>query len=189
MRHSIWILAAAAVSLLPGAYGQQLAIDFDTLATKINWTLVGNVHTVHGTFQLKQGHLDVDRSSGNIGGEFVVATASGESGDSSRDRKMRKDVLETEKFPEVRLKVTRMEGVLVPEGTSNVRVLGQMTIHGTSHDVTIPVQVTVSGADVSGKGTFAVPYVDWGMKNPSNFLFKVNKVVDVEVMAVAHVKR
>jgi hypothetical protein len=64
-----------------------------------------------------------------------------------------------------------------------------LTIHGASHQVTIPLQVTVSGAELSGKGKFIVPYVDWGMKDPSNFLFKVNKTVEIDFEAVGRMKR
>jgi polyisoprenoid-binding protein YceI len=175
------------LALTPCAFSQQLAVDFDKAASKINWTLGGNVHTVHGTFQLKQGHLNVDPSTGKVDGEFVIETASGESGDSSRDKKMQKDVLESEKYPEIRLKLTKLDGALAPQGTSNVKAMGQLMIHGASHDVTIPVQVTVNGTELSGKGTFEVPYADWGMKNPSNFLFKVNKSVEIELSGVGHI--
>ena len=44
-------------------------------------------------------------------------------------------------------------------------------------------------ADFTAKGKFVVPYVDWGMKDPSNFLFKVNKSVEIDVEASGHVKR
>ncbi len=184
LKRSIGLLLALAA---PCAFSQQLSVDFDPAASKINWTLVGNVHTVHGTFQLKLGHLNVNPSTGKVDGEFVIETASGESGDNARDKKMRKDVLETDKFPEIRLKVTRLDGVMTTQGTSKVRAIGQMLIHGASHDIDIPVQVNVNGTELSGKGTFEVPYVDWGMKNPSNFLFKVNKTVQIELAGVGHV--
>jgi polyisoprenoid-binding protein YceI len=186
LKQNIELCLAVAALAVPGAFSQQLAVDFDKSASKINWTLGGNVHTVHGTFQLKQGHLNVDPSTGKVDGEFIIETASGESGDSSRDKKMQKDVLESDKFPEIRLKVTKLDGVMAPQGTSTVKAIGQLTIHGASHEVTIPVQVTVNGSELTGKGTFEVPYVDWGMRNPSNFLFKVNKTVEMELSGVGH---
>ncbi len=188
LRNSIGLLIAFLALVTPPAFCQQLAIDFDTAASKINWSLVGNVHTVHGTFQLKQGHIMVDPSTGKADGEFVIEAASGESGDTSRDKKMHKDVLESDKFREIKLRVTKLDGVLAANGASTVRVLGQLMIYGSSHEVTIPMQVTMNGTEVSSKGSFEVPYVDWGMKNPSNFLFKVNKTVEIELTGVGHVK-
>ncbi len=171
------------------AFGQQMALEFDKAATKIDWILAGNVHTVHGTFQLKRGAVNFDPRSGTVSGELVVETESGDSGNGSRDRRMKKEVLETDKFPEVRLKVTRLEGPVGAQSASSVRLLGQLTIHGASHEVSIPLQVTLNGTEFSGKGKFVVPYVDWGMKDPSNFLFKVNKTVEIDVEAAGRVKR
>jgi len=171
------------------AFGQQLAVEFDKTATKIDWILVGNVHTVHGTFRLKQGAVTFDQGNGNLSGELVVETDSGDSGSATRDKRMKKEVLETDRFPEVRLKVTRLEGSITAEIPSTVRLSGQLKIHGASHEVSIPLQVTLRGGEFSGKGKFVVPYVEWGMKDPSNFLFKVNKTVEIDVAAVGHVKR
>jgi len=180
-----WLLAA----LLPplAAFGQQMAVDFDAAAGQINWTLVGNVHTVHGTFQLKQGHVNIDQSNGNASGELVVEAASGESGNSARDKRMRKEVLETDKYPDVRLKVTKLDGPLPVKQGVTMRLLGQLAVHGASHEVSIPLEVSVVGTEVTCKGKFVVPYVDWGMKDPSNFLFKVSKTVEIEVRGVGHV--
>lgn len=175
--------------LATAACGQQMAVEFDKAATKIDWILVGTVHTVHGTFQLKQGAVNFDPTSGAISGDLVVETESGDSGSAARDKRMKKDVLETDKFPEVRLKVTKVEGAVGTGNASNVRLLGQLTIHGASHAISIPLQVTLNGSEFSGKGKFVVPYVDWGMKDPSNFLFKVNKTVEVDVEMAGHVSR
>jgi polyisoprenoid-binding protein YceI len=179
---------ALALCISPAVSGQ-MAVDFDPAATKIDWILTGNVHTIHGTFQLRRGHVSFDPAGGGISGELVVETGSGDSGNGARDKRMKKEVLETDKFPEVRINVTSVEGSLALDRPSNVRVVGQLTIHGASHQVTIPLQVTVSGAELSGKGKFIVPYVDWGMKDPSNFLFKVNKTVEIDFEAVGRMKR
>jgi polyisoprenoid-binding protein YceI len=176
----------AALVLPLATFGQQMVVDFDAAAGQINWTLVGNVHTVHGTFHLKQGHVNINRSNGDASGELVVDAASGESGNSARDKRMRKEVLETDKFPDVRLKVSRLEGPLPVKQGATIHLLGQFVIHGGSHEVSIPLEVSVVGAEVTCKGKFVVPYVDWGMKDPSNFLFKVNKTVEIELRGVGH---
>lgn len=165
-----------------------MSVDFDPAATKINWSLVGNVHTTHGTFQLKEGHVKLDPATGTASGEFVVAAETGESANGPRDKRMKKEILETEKYPEIRLKVTKIEGTVSADAASNLRVIGQFSIHGASHEITIPVTVTAKGSDFSGSGKFVIPFVDWGMKDPSNFLFKVDKTVEVEIAATGHLK-
>jgi polyisoprenoid-binding protein YceI len=175
--------------LTPLAFSQQVSADFDPATTKINWSLVGNVHTTHGTFQLKEGHVKLDAATGVASGEFVVDADTGESANGARDKRMKKEILETEKYPEIRLKVTKIEGTISADAASNVRVFGQFSIHGASHEISIPVTVIVKGSDFNGSGKFVVPFVDWGMKDPSNFLFKVDKRVEVEIAASGHLKR
>jgi len=188
LRQNVWRTWALTLCLAPVAFSQQMSVDFDPVATKISWSLVGNVHTTHGTFQLKQGHVDVNPANGQISGELVVEANSGNSGDGPRDKRMKKEILETDKYPDVRFKVTKLEGAEPLKSASNVRVVGQFTIHGATHEVTIPLQITFNGTEFSGTGKFVVPFVDWGMKDPSNFLFKVNKTVEVDLAAVGHVR-
>lgn len=168
----------------PWCFGQQISVDFDPAATKIHWSLGGNVHTTHGTFQLKEGHVVTDPAAGTISGELVVDPNTGNSNDGARDRRMKKEILETDRYPEIRFQLTKVAGA-----APNFRVSGQFTIHGTSHELSIPMQVTINGNEVSGTGKFVVPFVDWGMKDPSNFLFKVDKTVAVELAAVGHITR
>ena len=47
--------------------------------------------------------------------------------------------------------------------------------------MTVPVTVQVKNDLVTARAKFAVPYVAWGMKDPSNLVLRVDKIVDVEV--------
>ena len=178
------VAAAAALVFSCSAFAAQLNLELDPAKTKIDWILAGNVHTVHGTFQLKQGHIFMDPVSGAIRGDLVVDAASGESGNSTRDKRMNKEILESQRFQEIRFTPKKVEGPVNVAGHSSMRVSGTFLIHGTAHELTIPMDVTFSGGGVTGTGKFSVPYVDWGMKDPSNFLFKVDKAVDVEITVV-----
>jgi polyisoprenoid-binding protein YceI len=189
LSQTAWRLFVLALSLAPAVVGQRLTVSFDPAATKINWILAGNVHTTHGTFQLKEGHVSFNPANGSISGELVIEADSGESGNGARDKRMKKEVLETDKYPEVRLKVAKLEGPVTTTGSSNVQMLGQLMIHGTSHEVSIPLQITLAGAEFTCNGKFAIPFVAWGMKDPSNFLFKVDKTVGIELAANGHIGR
>ena len=188
MQQPGWALPVATLCLIVPALGQQLSVNFDPAATKINWSLNGNVHTTHGTFRLKAGHVVVNAANGHISGELVVEAESGESGNGQRDKRMKKEILETDKYPEIRFKVTGLEGAEPLKNESDVRVVGQMSIHGASHEVTIPLQIRLNGNEFSGHGKLVIPYVDWGIKDPSNFLFKVAKTVDIELAAAGQVE-
>jgi polyisoprenoid-binding protein YceI len=139
------------------------------------------LHTVHGTFALKSGTVHFDPQTGKAGGEIVVDVPSGESGNNSRDKRMHKEILETTKYPDVIFRPTRVDGRVGQSGTSDVKLDGVFSIHGADHDLTALVHAEFMGDHWRGTGTFEVPYVQWGIRDPSNFLLKVKPVVKVEL--------
>jgi polyisoprenoid-binding protein YceI len=155
----------------------------DPGSTKVNWTLGDVLHTVRGTFQFKRGSVTFDPESGKASGELVVDAASGDSGSGARDGRMKKNILEVQKYPEIVFAPDRVEGRVNPEGESDVKVHGMFTIHGASHEMTIPAKVKASGSQLEAALKFAVPYVQWGMRNPSTFLLRVNESVDITIQA------
>ncbi|HEY1945907.1 MAG TPA: YceI family protein [Bryobacteraceae bacterium] len=171
---------------LQGAKAENLSIDLDKAKTKISFVLTDVLHTVHGTFQLNSGHVVFNPDTGEIKGDLSVDAASGESGSAARDRRMTKDILEAQRYPEARFTATKLTGSFIPSGTSSVQVTGSFTIHGQAHELVIPMQVRLSQGEITATGKFTVPYVQWGMKNPGNFLLKVNDKVEVYVTAVGH---
>jgi len=175
-------LSLSLASLLNAAeYHLHLAPE----STQVNWTLGDVLHTVHGTFKLKRGEIVFDTNSNTAGGEVVVDAASGNSGSGTRDGRMNKNVLESAKFPEVSFCPDHVEGKVELTGTSNVKLHGIFKIHGAAHEITVPVQVTAKDGQLSAKLKFAVPFVAWGMKDPSTLFLKVDKAVDIEMQTTA----
>jgi polyisoprenoid-binding protein YceI len=183
------VLKAAALLLFCSSlWAQQISIQLDPAKSEIHWTLAGNVHTTHGTFRLKQGHVELDPASGAIRGELVADAASGDSGNGSRDKRMNKEILESAQFPEIHFTPEKVEGAVPLDGHTSVRISGAFLIHGGTHKVTVPMDVSISSGTVTGTGKFSIPYVDWGIKDPSNFLFKVDKSVEVEILAIGKIQ-
>src|SRR5712671_6465189 len=87
-------------ALLSGsiAQAQQKTFTLDPAQTRVNFTVDSTLHTVHGDFRLKRGSIQFDNATGAAGGELVVDSATGESGSDGRDKKMHKDVLESQKY-------------------------------------------------------------------------------------------
>lgn len=186
------IFPALLVSLLlaaqPAGQTRRVTVHLNPAKTQIRWTLTDVLHTVHGTFALESGAVVFDPATGAAQGEVVVQTASGASGDEMRDRKMKRDILETQKYPEAIFRAEKVRGRLEPGGTSTLMVDGTFTIHGSSHPLTLAIQAQMeSGDQVTATTHFAIPYVAWGMKDPSTFVLRVQKRVDVDVTAVGTV--
>ena len=163
--------------------------DLDPSKTEIDFTLHDPLHTVHGTFNLKRGSIQLDPGTGKASGEMVIDLPSGISGNGSRDKRMHKEILESQKYPEAVFTPDRVRGPIAPEGTSEIDVHGNFRIHGADHELTIHFQVQANGSQYIAKAQFLIPYVQWGMKNPSNFLLKVDDKVEIDVRAEAAVKR
>ena len=159
----------------------EIVLTLDPAQSTVHWTVDSSLHTIHGTFALKSGTLHFDPETGKAGGEIVVAATSGESGSNSRDARMHKEILETPRYPEVIFRPTQVEGKVGQAGTSDVKLNGVFSIHGADHDLTALVHAELTGDRWTGTSKFEVPYVKWGIKDPSNFLLKVKPVVNVEL--------
>jgi polyisoprenoid-binding protein YceI len=174
--------------LLPSMVAaQQITVNLDPAQTKIQWTLGATLHTVHGTFRLRSGSVTFDLQSGAASGEIIVDATSGESGNDSRDKKMHREVLESQRYPEIIFSPQHVMGKLADQGTSNLQVQGVLHIHGANHDLTLSLPVEKSGDAVKASTRFIVPYQDWGMKNPSTFLLKVENKVSISISSAGHI--
>ncbi len=168
------------------AMGQtpKVTVRLDPSATEIHWTLSGNTHTTHGTFRLKGGLVSFDPATGAAEGEMLVDLSTGESGEKSRDSKMQTEVLESSKYPEAFFHPAKITGTLKPGGGAQAMTAeGVFNIHGADHPLKLEIQVKVDGNQATATAHFSVPYVAWGMKDPSSFVLRVGKEVAIDVVA------
>jgi len=156
-------------------------IEFNAAKCTVRFTLGALLHTVRGTFQVKGGTVRFDPATGQASGQITVDVRSGETGEKARDRQMHENVLESNRFPEAVFTPDHLKGRLASLGESQVEVHGSLRIHGSEHDMTIPVRVKMQNELVTATAKFSVPYVAWGMKDPSNLVLRVDKIVDVDV--------
>jgi polyisoprenoid-binding protein YceI len=159
----------------------ELTLHLDPRQSKLQWTLGTTLHAVHGTFLLKRGALEFDPDSGRASGEFVADATSGESGNESRDKKMHREILESERYSEVIFRPNRIEGRVLAEGSSHVEVRGTILLHGSEHELTVPVEAELNGKSWKGSARFSVPYLQWGLKSPNTFLLKADPAVEIRL--------
>ena len=179
---------AAAICLLwfglaASAKAQEIALRCDAAQTAADFTLSDALHTVHGSFQEKGCEIHFDRASGKISGEIVFDATTGQSGSAGRDRKMHKDVLESERYSEISFLPDRVDGKVSALETSTVQVHGMFGIHGAEHEITVPVVVKLEADHWTASAHFHVPYVKWGMKKPNMLFLRVGDIVDIDFRA------
>jgi polyisoprenoid-binding protein YceI len=175
------LILALSLALAPVAFAQHQTFTVNPDSSHVAFSLGGNGHHVDGTFHVQSGSIGFDRSAQTISGSVVVAAGSGSSGDQSRDKKMNSDVLDVAHFADVSFVPKSYQGTIEASGDSTIQVNGVFTLHGAPHDLTVPMQIHIDGATLTAKTHFTVPYVQWGLKDPSIFILKVAKEVDIDL--------
>jgi polyisoprenoid-binding protein YceI len=178
--HLLVALLALAAAPLTAA---EMAWNFEPSQTSVHWTLDTALHTVHGTFQLKSGTIRFDPATGSASGALIVNAASGESGSEARDKRMHSSIIESRKYAEIVFSPERVEGAIAPQGVSNVKVHGKFKLMNVDHELTLPVTVDASSGHLVATAKFTVPYIQWGLKNPSLLFLRVNDHVDIDLRA------
>ncbi len=185
-----WTTALLLASALaaPARGADRARFTLDPARTLVRFELSAFLHTVHGTFPLKRGTVELDPASGEASGEIVVDLAAGLTGNASRDRKMHGEVLETARYPEASLLLDRVAGAVTLNGDSIVEVSGRIRLHGAEHPVTIHTEIHAAGGEATVQCRLQIPYVSWGLKDPSTALLRVGKSVKVEIQARGRVE-
>jgi polyisoprenoid-binding protein YceI len=179
----------AGVLLWAGLAGAQMTtLRIDPGQSEVSFTLGDVLHTVRGSFRVSDGEVKFDRRTTEMSGEICVSAGSGKSGSDARDRRMNKDVLEAEQFAIVSFKPQQMSGTLAESGDSTIGVTGIFTVHGSSHPLTVPVSVHIEAGRYVAKTHFVVPYVQWGMRDPSTFVLRVAKEVSIDLTLVGKIE-
>ncbi len=178
----------ALVFVVPSACAQGYVVNLDPAQTKVEFTLGTTLHTVHGTFQLKNGQIHFDEATGKASGTLVVDARSADTDNKSRDKKMHQEILESQKYPEIVFTPQQVHGRFDPQKGSQVDVAGTFRIHGQDHDLTMTIAVQpASPTRLQCDTHFTIPYVKWGMKDASTFLLHADDTVELEIHATGQI--
>jgi polyisoprenoid-binding protein YceI len=172
---------ALAVILAPAALAQHQTFAVNPDASEVKITLKTTHELVNGTFHIQSGSIEFDRSAPKMSGSVVVLAGSGKTGNDSRDKKMNKDILKIDQYANVSFEPKTYAGVIAPSGDSTIQVTGIFTLLGTPHEITIPMVVHLEGTTATVKAHFAVPYIQWGLKDPSFMFWKADKDVAIDL--------
>jgi polyisoprenoid-binding protein YceI len=159
----------------------EIALTLDPAQTKVHFMVDSTLHAVHGSLALKSGSLQFDPQTGKASGAIVVNVLTADTGNSSRDQRLHKEILETWKFAEATFRPSQIDGQVSLTSSSDFKVKGIITLHGTDHELVADLHSEFSGDRWKGTARFDVPYTKWGIKDPSNFFLHVKPVVNVEL--------
>jgi polyisoprenoid-binding protein YceI len=94
------------------------------------------------------------------------------SDDQRRDGQLRQRGIQTSQFPTATFKLTSpIDLGSVPADGQEVKVTasGQLTLHGVTRDVQIPLTAKLSGSVIAVTGSLPITFADYGVQAPTSF--------------------
>jgi polyisoprenoid-binding protein YceI len=184
----LFLLAAAPASLTGAATAQEsphhsLHYRIEVADSTLRWELSTTFGTVKGTAQAFHGVIDaIPPTSGawDVRSRIVVPAAGMRTGNRRRDRRMR-TILETNRFPEIVFVLRHFTGDLSkfrPGETFSVEVAGDLTVHGRTVKVQLPVAAYVFPDRVEVAGSFPLNWKEFGIADPS-FVARVKEPMQI----------
>ena len=96
-----------------------------------------------------------------------------ESDDDRRDGQLQRQALETAQFPEATFRLTAPIdlGELPSDGeTVSATATGELTLHGVTKSVDIPIQARLSGDVVTVTGSIEIQFADYDIEQPTSMI-------------------
>jgi polyisoprenoid-binding protein YceI len=177
------LFAAAVVAFAAPAFAADKLLTLDPAGCTLAFLLDTTFHEVHGTMKVTGGSIRFDPATGAASGEITVDAVSAETGNGRRDKTMHGDILESGRFPKIVFKVERVEGPLPGSTPINLKLHGIMTMHGADHPMTLSASVRIEAGVARAEAHLTVPYVDWGLADPSFLFVRAAKTVEVSIVA------
>jgi polyisoprenoid-binding protein YceI len=198
-RHrSVLVALLGGVALVPGVLARvPRVLRFDHQKSALTFTIHRPGETIEGSAREFSGEvaLDPERPAEGSSVELTVRSASLETGNRIRDRKMRSSHLEAERFPEIRFRSTSVRmssgggdhpgGPLVSGEERKALVEGQLTLHGVERTMLFPVSIRYDGASLTAEGTLVLSLTDHGIPIPRFLWIVLDDEVKVRFRFVA----
>jgi polyisoprenoid-binding protein YceI len=100
--------------------------------------------------------------------------------------------MESSKIPKATFKgkTTNLSAVnFNKEGTYNVSVEGDLTLHGVTQKITAPGTISVKAGKINAASTFKIKIKDYGIKIPTLVADKIAEVVEIKVNCLYEQKK
>ena len=167
------------------ATAEPLVLILSPERTRLTFTVGATGHVIEGLLALQSGEIHFDPETGEASGQVLIDLRRAITGNRLRDHEMHTSVLETEQYPIATFRPSRVTGSFVPSGPSELALAGVLSLHGVEHSMILPVRVKATGETVSAETVFEVPYVAWGLHNPSLLFLRVAPIAAVSLRTEA----
>ena len=178
LRVAVAVAAVALASLVPSGARAADTYEIDPAHTSVQFSIRHMmISNVRGEFTKLSGKAvgDIAQPTEAVV-EATIDATSVDTRDEKRDEHLKSpDFLDVAKFPTLTFKSTKVE-----KAGDGWKLTGDLTLHGVTKSVQIPVSATLSGGVVTVTGSLPIVFADYGMQPPNSF--KVLSVDDHGVM-------
>lgn len=133
-------------------------------------TVTGRTEDVTGEVTIAEGEV----TEASI--EVEVATIATDSG--NRDGYFRDNAIEAEQFPTATFELT--EPAALAEGATEVKLVGDLTVHGETKSVTVDAEVGGDSSALQVVGSVPITFADFGVDAPNLGFVSVEDTGSVE---------
>lgn len=85
------------------------------------------------------------------------------------NKELREIVLQPDQYPDIVFRSTQVTGKATSDNRYELRITGDLTLHGVTRQITIPTKVTVTGHELRAIGEFSIDRGDFKVKATSAF--------------------
>ena len=140
---------------------------------RVDETFTGNrANTAVGRTPAVSGNLVLDGST--ITSVDVTADLTQlESDDDRRDGQLERQAIQTGQFPTATFKLTtpiELGSAPVDGQVIDASATGELTLHGVTKTVTVPIQAKLSGDVVTVTGSIEIAFADYAIEQPTSFI-------------------
>jgi len=184
-----WI-AAVACLLASAAGAEAWEFTLDPERSDVKMSLGATLHTVPGEVPIESGRIRYDAEAGTASGRVVIQAGLLDTGIDARNEKMHELVLVSAEHPEIVFEARGFELRQKSDDEMRFVLRGDLTLVGATHALELETHaVRKPDGRWRARAKVTIPYVEWGLVDPSMFLFSVEKYVTLEVKAVGPVER
>jgi len=125
-------------------------------------------------------------------GKMQVVAESEPKGDAPKVEEVMRGpkVLDVTRFPDIRFKSTKVTGRALPGGAYELTLVGELSLHGITKEISVPVRVAVEGRGLTATGETTLLHDQFGMERVSagGGTVKVKNEIGISFRIVAEQK-
>ena len=136
----------------------------ETLAGNRANTAVGRTPDVTGTLTMSGTQITAVQINADL--------TSLKSDDNRRDGQLQRQALETARFPQATFKLTspiQLSAAPADGRTITATATGELTLHGVTKTVQVPIEARLSGDVVTVVGSLEIQFADYSVEQPTSF--------------------